>query len=76
MYLSWHCAANTFLLQKLYTTMNQIGRAIFKVGQVYSLEQRLAVSTMRLISTGHPAANQAMPLPSTEKVVLENIKSY
>eukprot|EP00092_Neocalanus_flemingeri_P028529 GFUD01030981.1.p1 GENE.GFUD01030981.1~~GFUD01030981.1.p1 ORF type:complete len:185 (-),score=62.58 GFUD01030981.1:28-582(-) len=53
--------------------MNQIGRAVFKVSQVYSLEQRLAVSTMRLFSTGHPLCNQAMPLPSTDKVYSEKI---
>jgi large subunit ribosomal protein L7/L12 len=53
--------------------MNQIGRAVMRVGQVYSLEHRLTVSTMRLFTTGVPSSNQAMPLPSLEKVYSEKI---
>merc|ERR1712025_210193 len=37
------------------------------------LEQRLAVASMRLLSTGAASANQAMPLPSKEKVYSEKI---
>ena len=63
------------MLQNFTQNMNQIVRAVFRVRQVYSLEHRLAVSTMRQFSTGHPAANQAMPLPSTAKVFLIIFKS-
>merc|ERR1719189_3544867 len=46
---------------------------MIRVGQVYILEHRLTVSTMRLFTTGVPSSSQAMPLPSLEKVYSEKI---
>ena len=46
-----------------------MGSTLIRMAQVYRLEQRLAVASMRLLSTGVASANQAMPLPSKEKVL-------
>merc|ERR1719291_385595 len=48
--------------------MNQMGRAVMRVGHRY----RSSVSTMRF-TTGVQSSSQAMPLPSTEKVYSDKI---
>ena len=48
--------------------MLQLVRAGARAGQWAGRSHHQAVSTRRLLSTSSPAATQAMPLPSTEKV--------